>query len=107
MTSNEAKRLRRIALNALDLAHCLSTGEANTITFDAWRQEFARGKEYERTPLPRRRNTLPDWVPEGMRIFTLPSSVGTSICAPSTACGKLSGTVTRTSAPSRVNKGCG
>src|SRR5712672_783853 len=32
-------------------------------------------------PLPFSRKTLPLCVPEGIFIFTLPSSVGTSICA--------------------------
>ena len=36
-------------------------------------------------PLPLSRNTLPDCVPAGIVIFTFPSSVGTSIFAPSAA----------------------
>ena len=37
------------------------------------------------TPLPFRRNLLPEFEPLGMRMVTGPSMVGTSIRAPSTA----------------------
>ena len=47
MPKSEAQHLRQVALNALDLAHCLHTGAANEITFQAWWDEFARGKEFE------------------------------------------------------------
>ena len=47
MTKSEAEHLRQVALNAIDLAHCLRTGAANQITFQAWWDEFARGKEFE------------------------------------------------------------
>ena len=57
-------------------------------------------------PCPCRRKTLPDCVPAGIFIFTLPSSVGTSISVPSAACGKLIGTSQMTSLPSRVKSGC-
>ena len=52
------------------------------------------------------RNTRPDWTPAGMRIFTTPSSVGTSTTAPSAACEKLTGTSHQTSKPSRRKIGC-
>src|SRR5919204_35538 len=57
-------------------------------------------------PLPRRRNTFPLWVPAGIFIFTLPSSVGTSMVAPSAACVKLIGTSQITSVSSRMKMGC-
>ena len=43
------------------------------------------------TPLPLRRNTLPVWVPAGILSLAGPSSVGTSMVAPSAACAKESG----------------
>src|SRR5690606_23149282 len=46
----------------------------------------------ERTPLPRRRNRLPDCVSGGTLSTTLPSSVGTSTVPPSAAVAKLTGT---------------
>ena len=52
-------------------------------------------------PLPFRRKVVPDWVPSGMSYFTLPSMVGISSSAPSTACGKVMGASQRTLVPSR------
>lgn len=47
MKKSEAQHLHQVALNAIDLVHCLHTGSANEITFQAWWDEFARGKEFE------------------------------------------------------------
>jgi len=47
MNKRRAQRLNDVALNILDLAHCLHTGTANEIGFETWRDMFARGKEYE------------------------------------------------------------
>src|SRR5262252_8030984 len=57
-------------------------------------------------PLPRRRNTLPDWVSAGMRILAEPSSVGISISPPSAAAVMLIGISQCRSLASRVNTGC-
>jgi hypothetical protein len=56
-------------------------------------------------PLPRSRITFPDCVPAGIFIFMGPSSVGTSICAPSAACVKLMGSSQTTSLSSRRKMG--
>lgn len=47
MNKREAARLLDVALNILDLVHCLHTGTANEISFDTWQDMFARGKDYE------------------------------------------------------------
>lgn len=47
MNTSEARRQYEVALNAIDLAHCLHTGGANEITFQAWWDQFAGGKEFE------------------------------------------------------------
>lgn len=47
MNKREAARLLDVALNIVDLAHCLHTGAANEISFDTWQDMFARGKDYE------------------------------------------------------------
>ena len=47
MNKRDARRLNDVALNILDLVHCLHTGAANEITFESWKDMFARGKEYE------------------------------------------------------------
>lgn len=47
MNKREALRLNDVALNILDLVHCLHTGAANEISFEAWQDMFARGKDYE------------------------------------------------------------
>ena len=47
MNKRDAQRLNDVALNILDLVHCMHTGAANEITFEAWRDMFASGKEYE------------------------------------------------------------
>src|SRR3989449_1715920 len=57
-------------------------------------------------PFPRSRNTLPLCVPDGIFIFTFPSSVGTSMVAPSAAWVKLMGTSQMTSVSSRMKIGC-
>jgi len=57
-------------------------------------------------PRPFSLKTWPDWVPAGIFARALPSSVGTSISAPSAACAKLSGTSHTTSVPSRTKSGC-
>jgi len=57
-------------------------------------------------PLPRRRKTFPLCVPVGIFIFTLPSSVGTSMVDPSAAWVKLMGTSQITSVSSRMKMGC-
>src|SRR5438132_10795412 len=57
-------------------------------------------------PLPFSRKTFPLCVPDGIFIFTLPSRVGTSICAPSAAWVKLIGTSQITSVSSRMKIGC-
>src|SRR2546421_4799609 len=57
-------------------------------------------------PFPRSRNTLPLCVPDGIFIFTFPSSVGTSMVAPSAAWVKLIGTSQMTSVSSRMKIGC-
>ena len=57
-------------------------------------------------PLPLSRKTFPVWVPAGIFIFTFPSSVGTSICAPSAAWVKEMGTSQSTSLSSRTKRGC-
>jgi hypothetical protein len=48
----------------------------------------------------------PDGVPGGMERFFFPERVGTSIVAPSAACGKVIGTSQKRSAPSRTKNGC-
>ena len=45
----------------------------------------------EGMPLPFRRKVVPDWVPSGRVYFTLPSMVGISSSAPSTAWVKVMG----------------
>src|SRR5438105_11936569 len=57
-------------------------------------------------PFPFSRKTFPLCVPEGIFIFTLPSSVGTSMVEPSAACVKLIGTSQITSVSSRMKMGC-
>lgn len=47
MNKRDAHRLNDVALNILDLVHCLHTGAANEISFESWKDMFARGKEYE------------------------------------------------------------
>lgn len=47
MNKRAAHRLNDVALNILDLVHCLHTGAANEISFESWKDMFARGKEYE------------------------------------------------------------
>ena len=42
MNKKEAQLLNDVALNIIDLAHCLHTGTANEITQDAWQDMFAR-----------------------------------------------------------------
>ena len=58
-------------------------------------------------PLPFRRNTVPVCVPSGMVYFTLPSMVGISSSAPSTACVKVMGASQNTAVPSRRNTSWG
>ena len=63
---------------------------------------------FDSMPLPFTRWRLPGCVPGLMRSVTFgPSSVGTATSAPSTASGKLTGTRTVRSLPTRPNRGCG
>jgi hypothetical protein len=55
----------------------------------------------------RSRSRWPDWTPRGTRSRAGPSSVGTSIRAPSAASWTATGTVTMRSRPSRRNTGSG
>src|SRR5215216_1959475 len=58
-------------------------------------------------PAPRTFNCLPSCVPAGNLTFTVPPlGFGTSICAPSTASTKLTGTSTTKSSPRRLKTGC-
>lgn len=47
MNKRAAQRLNDVALNILDLAHCLHTGSANEISLETWWDQFARDKDYE------------------------------------------------------------
>lgn len=47
MNKRDALRLNDVALNILDLAHCLHTGSANEISLETWWDQFARDKDYE------------------------------------------------------------
>ncbi len=47
MNKRDALRLNEVALNILDLVHCLHTGSANQISFKKWKNMFARAKEHE------------------------------------------------------------
>ena len=47
MNKKEAQRLNDVALNIIDLAHCLHTGTANEISQETWQNMFARGKNHE------------------------------------------------------------
>lgn len=47
MNKRDALRLNEVALNFIDLVHCMHSGSANEISFDAWQDMFARGKDYE------------------------------------------------------------
>lgn len=44
MNKRDAQRLNDVALNILDLVHCMHTGAANEITQQAWQDMFASGK---------------------------------------------------------------
>ena len=57
--------------------------------------------------MPFRRKVVPDWVPSGRVYFTLPSMVGISSSAPSTAWVKVMGASHRTLVPSRRNSSWG
>src|ERR687897_2939812 len=58
-------------------------------------------------PAPLTLNCLPSCVPAGNLTLTVPPpGLGTSICAPSTASTKLTGTSTTKSSPRRLKTGC-
>src|SRR5918992_4085964 len=58
-------------------------------------------------PAPLTLNCLPSCVPAGNLTFTVPPpGLGTSICAPSAASTKLTGTSTTRSSPRRLKTGC-
>jgi len=47
MNRKQALRQRALALNVIDLVHCLHTGEANEISQAEWKAQFASDKNYE------------------------------------------------------------
>lgn len=47
MNKRAAQRLNDVALNIIDLVHCLHTGAANEISYERWRDMFASGKQHE------------------------------------------------------------
>ena len=66
-----------------------------------------RGAPSRGSPRPRRRNTEPACVPAGTRMWTRPSSTGTSTSVPSAAStGEIGRSIVSTS-PSRPKNGCG